>query len=842
MTSACHGRFTSKRPEKKRKEKIFEVVTTLFLFILSCLFSDVSMAKFPEQYYPGQDRPRLWISAERSTAFAAAQAQGTQRWLEYKDLCDSLIDSDPSNDPWDLDHAPQHYTAPLALMYLLTNDSRYADRCLELMDDTPTDFSGYGDPDHESYHYLGLAYDWLHGYSAMTEAKKTAYRTKMKTVSDQFWTEDNLNASGTDSDQNLLTMTIHLFFGVAMYGDDPDAVDLLDRAWKGWDEGYYFDSGTSNRDLVKHALGGAYFTGFAYFNSTDSRGIAGFWLAMETACGYDIDTEEPELKPFWPAIVRSAIHLTEPGRERIYHYGSWQDPNALADQNWMHRAMTMAAYFSDQAGYGQEAALARGFAANVDLGYHSAEFEEFFFDTPGAAAANPYKANLPLVRFADEPDFLLFRDNWTASANWGMFIGDGSVPFDHQSPDHGHFFLWRENDYLTKGARSYESMMNGDFFNTLSIENACSVNGNSCSGTAIFDSEQRASISRHREGYGSLLFAYGMLEADGQWNDNPEEYQPVSNVESYRRHFFWADPYVVVFDRLRTKTPGWAKYRLRAMAEPSIDGDTVSQLSANGEHKLLQRTLEPSGATIQKIDESVLWSDLDDWIVNASERSWQSVVDIPATTSANILNVMQAGPSSMSHFDTLENLTGGGNAGVRIGDWVVLFSSEEGLRTAVDYDVANNVSGTRHLVADLEAGQYQVSVDGETVSVVVVEDGDNTALFQLEQQSSPTISVTLQVLEPEIIYVDNVNDCASMPPDSCRTTIQEGIGIATGPLVYLMVTGSAYFGGMQADVERLLYFSGGWDSSFASDDGETVLSGGVIVGNGTFEVKKLTLK
>ena len=60
-----------KTGEKKERED-FEVVTTLFLFILSCLFSDVSMAKFPEQYYPGQDRPRLWISAERSTAFAAA--------------------------------------------------------------------------------------------------------------------------------------------------------------------------------------------------------------------------------------------------------------------------------------------------------------------------------------------------------------------------------------------------------------------------------------------------------------------------------------------------------------------------------------------------------------------------------------------------------------------------------------------------------------------------------------------------------------------------------------------------------------------------------------------------
>ena len=56
-----------------------------------------------------------------------------------------------------------------------------------------------------------------------------------------------------------------------------------------------------------------------------------------------------------------------------------------------------------------------------------------------------------------------------------------------------------------------------------------------------------------------------------------------------------------------------------------------------------------------------------------------------------------------------------------------------------------------------------------------------------------------------------------------------------------MVTGSAYVGGMQADVNRLLYFSGGWDSSFAADDGETVVGGGLVVENGTLEVKKLTL-
>ena len=146
-----------------------------------------------------------------------------------------------------------------------------------------------------------------------------------------------------------------------MYGETAEAVALLDRAWKGWEQGYYFTSGTSNRGLIKSALGGVYFTGIDYFNSTDSRGISNHWITLKTACDYDINTQEPLLKPFWVNIIRSIIHLTEPSRTRIYHYGSWQDPNILANQSWMHRAMAASTCFAEQAGYAYEAAIGRGY-------------------------------------------------------------------------------------------------------------------------------------------------------------------------------------------------------------------------------------------------------------------------------------------------------------------------------------------------------------------------------------------------------------------------------------------------------------------------------------------------
>lgn len=708
---------------------LFKSLTLILMVMLGSV--QVVKAAFPETYYPDGTRPRLWLTSERVSFFQQSMNSNSDRWQAFKELCDSLIDSEQANDPWDLDINPQTYTAPLALMYRLTLDARYADRALELVDAAPATIHGYANPDHHNFEYLGLAYDWLHGYSGMTETKKSAFRLKMKSVSDEFW-EENINASGTDSDKNIITGFVHLILGAAMYGDDSDAVSILDRAWTGWEEGYGYAESISNRDMIKSALGGFYFTGMAYFPGTDAIGMSGHWQTFSTAYGYDINTLYPDLKPFWANIIRAVIHLTEPTRGRIYHYGSWQDPNTLPDQPWMRRMVTTAVYLADQAGFTQEASLGRGYADTVDIGYFADPFMEFMFDTSGSTTS-PYDGSQPLIYFGDEPDFISFRTNWTADATWGLFIGDGSIPFDHQAPDHGSFVLWRGDDYLTKGARSYDSMTHGDFFNTLSIENRCMVNEFDCSGTANFNAEKGAQMTRVRTQEGSLPFVYSMIEADGQWNENPDEWEPVMNVKSYRRHFFWSDDYVVVFDRLRGNKPVWSKYRLRAMSEPLINGDTVTQLSANGKHKLMQRTLEPSDVTIHKLDESILWQNEEDWVVPLEERKWQSVIEFSSSESQNILNVLQMGPASMTSFDTLEHIDTTENSGTRIGNWVVLFAQEESLLKSVSYSVSNSTAGMWHLIADMSPGEYEIRVKNQSAGMVTVKDQDNTALFETDK-------------------------------------------------------------------------------------------------------------
>ncbi len=730
----------------------------LFLSSLYIVASAAISPVFPPAYYPTKAHPRLWLTDERLAAIEQSRVANNERWINFKTMCDAIVDSDPNNDPWGLDTSPQNFTAPMALMYRLTHNSMYADKAMELIDKTSTDLTQYGDADHESFYYLGLSYDWLYDYEKMTDTKKNEYHTKMAELSQKFWDGYNINASGTDSDTDLLTGNLHLTFGTAMYGEFNDAVTMLDRAWYGWERGYYATSGISNRDIIKAALGGVYFTGMAYFPSTDIIGISGYFTTLKTACDYDLNSKEPDLKHFWSNTILSMISLTEPDRKKIADYGSWQDPNMLQDQPWLRRALTLLGYYAEKAGDNRSAALANGYAGQVDIGYYNDYFLELFFSREGSPSLSPYTADLPLVRFAKSPDFLLFRDQWDRKANWGIFRGDGSVPLDQQAMDQGHFSLWKGDGYLTKGARNYEALSHGDFFNTLSIENGCTLNGVPCSGTAIFNSEKAAEITRHRESDISPLFTYAMLNADGQWNDNPSEYNAKMDIKTYRRHFFWAKDYVIVFDRLRNKVPLWSKYRLRSLTEPLINGDTVSQLSENAQYKLLQRTLEPENIQINVINEKEAWQGVEDWIVNDTERRWQSVIDLPSSTRTNIFNVIQTGSASMSNFDTLEHLKTTDNSGVRIGNWVVCFSPEENLRDKVSYAITDSSVDMWHLVADLKEGVYGIYENNKAVGTVHVQAQDNTALFRT-QTISDSLSIKLikkvSNITPILIYLLN---------------------------------------------------------------------------------------
>ncbi len=707
-------------------------------------------ADFPSAYLPQGDRPRLWLTQNRLSTLQSARSMNTPEWQDFENECTDLL----TNVHW---NGPQCGIPYMALMYKLTGDQQYADRAIVFMDDTLNEPQGGDDASHGQYGYLGIGYDWLYDNSAMTPAKKQAYRDKMIHWSDTVWSLYNGNGTGgngQDTDMVIETGSANLLMGCAVYGDTSDAETMLNRAWWMWERGQgeippdgiprQWTDAQPVRIWIQDTIQGMYFPGWDYFIGDDAVGLAEYWITLRTACGYDINVLEPELSPFWPNVIRTTLDLTDPPRLRIHHTGDWQDPNLISSLAYLYHFLAIAAFESDVAGNTEWAGYARGYAQSVSSN-HSSEFLEFFYSDPTKPAVDPYTAGLPTIRYCDGLDYLFFRSDWTTNATWGLFSGQGGEPADHQTQDVGNFILWYNGDFLTKDCRIYSSIDDGVAFNTLSIENGTTWGSPRMSG---FD--RKASIDRHRISNTSPRFAYAMMQADDQWDEDPDEWQAVQRIDSYRRHFFTAGNYVVVFDRLRTSDVGWCKYRLRALTQPTLSGTTITQLSPDLNSKLLHKTLEPATCSFTLVDESTAWNGLfEDWEIPLSERKWQYEIQPPDTDSVDFLNVMQMGPAGMTDFDTMQHITGSGNSGVRIGDWVVVCATEETLRWSVEYTVDQPDTTLHHLVTDLTPGTYQLTINGSDTDTITVSDNDNTALFTTSPDTDPmTITLTQTGYQP----------------------------------------------------------------------------------------------
>lgn len=716
------------------------------LCFLVFFLADPGRAAFPTAYSPDGSRPRLWLTSERLSELNAARLADTPQWRSFQHECQSLL----GEDPWD---GVQTGVAYMALMYRLTGDTQYANRAFDFMDRAEDDSSACAyDVAHTAHEYLALGYDWLYDLISANATRKANYIQKMTNLSADIW--ENYNDSGTggssqDTDAIIVSGSQHLMLGCALYGDTAAAADMLDRAWMLWERGQGLAPEENSeqrltahpiRTWVAQSIGGHYPTGFLYFMGTDGNGLSNYYTSLRTACGYDVPTREPNLAPFWPNVIRTLLDMTDPSRAMLHHTGDWQDPWGFNELQYLNKLIAIAGFESTRAGQPLWDQYARSYLATVDSN-DGDPFREFYYCQPSLTPLDPYAAGLPTTRFCAGADFAFFRDSWDTSAVWGLFSGQGSFPADHQNPDMGNFVLYRENDYLTKDRRCYSSTEAGPFFNNLAIQNRNPM------GSALpTGCEGPAAIERYRDGNANVPaglngvgpFAYAMMQADDQWDEDPNQWEPVIRVNTYRRHFFWAGDYAVVFDRLRTTDSGWSLYRLHADTEPSLSGTTISQLSSNGQHKLLHRTLEPANCSFAKVNETTAWQGVyEDYEVSAEERLWHYAIQPPDSDSMNMLSTMQMGPASLSDFDGLEHISTAGSSGAKLGGWCVVFASEEEPRDSAAYVVTAPAAGLKHLVCDLKPGVWALAVNGVASGRLQVKDGDNTALFATAETQGP---------------------------------------------------------------------------------------------------------
>lgn len=708
--------------------------------------------EFPQAYYPKGGHPRLWLTEERISALQQARTQNNTEWKKfYADVINTYM---PASTSWVTNAGTAPGIPYAALMYRLTGNTDYAARALYFALNANTSYTSaerYWITDNM---FMALGYDWLYDY--MTQEQRDQYAQRIIALADNMWSDahwsgDRLTYTSIDTDRNTIGVASYLMFGIALYGDYPDAaVKLLNRAWWLWTRGSGDLSSVHRsthprpvREFFRDAHGGIYYPGLAYYMGTDTKGLLQIWYTLKTSCGYDLSVQEPELVPIWRNLIRGVFDQTEPQRQKLFDSGDWQDQPVISDQPWINRFVYFLSFGAQMVGDSDWASLMLGYGDKIEGRFHDG-FYELMFSLPDHQVSDPYTGGLPLVHAYKGVDYLFFRNSWNTSATYGSFSGQGGEPADHQSEDTGAFMLYREDDYLTKTASGYRDFNDAGFvFNNLSIDNG-SKNGSPRVRDAF---ESKASMQRSRCHYEFPVFAYGMVEADGQWNLDPNDYAEnrliVSPISTYRRHFFWAGEYAVVLDRIRAKRSVNIKYRLRAQTIPSLQGNTITQLSENGKHKLLHRTLQPSGCNYTLLDEKTEWARDEaartgyyNYQIHNDERRWQHLIQPPASDSYNMLNIMQMGPAAMTSFDVLQYINDSENCGVRIGDWAVVFSDKEELRDHLQYTITEPGVKINHLVADLKTGSYSVRINGGEIRSFSVNDEDNTGYFTTDALAS----------------------------------------------------------------------------------------------------------
>ncbi|MCB1221744.1 MAG: hypothetical protein H7A35_14345 [Planctomycetales bacterium] len=712
----------------------------------SAVLREVRLQSIGSDYLPDGPHPRLWLTPERLSGLTDAMNSNTPEW--------QLFNIRAQQYQTELYWAGLNHTIPYPLlMYKLTGDEQYAQRAFQLLDDAPLEWEISCCPYHCQIHHIALGYDWLYDHPNMTPARKAAYIAKLETFSDMLW-EDALFSDGVgnsqDTDRVCMAGATLATIGCALWGDSERAPEIFERGWRMFTKGAgdppdsgvwreYTDA-ASVRHWVQGWGQGPWPSGWFYCTGTDFYGLKDWAETLRTACGYDVNELEPGFDTLWDSQIRAFIYSMSPDGDHAYSGSDWQDGDLLSGQAYIHTALASWADEAEQNGDGESAAWARHLQRNLP-GYHTDPFREFFFSASGnLAEADPFDANLPLVAKYGPVDMLSFRTGWGSTDSWGVFSGQGSVPCDHMQPDSGHFSLQRNGQFLTREAPGYKSFECGaQTYNTLSIENDTEQGHMKTTGM-----DAPASLLRWRCSDSPLL-AYAMLQADDNYDDNPDSWDPTLRVNSYRRHFVWVGDYLVVLDRLRTADSGWCLYRLRSETEPQLIGDTINQTSADGSQRLLHRTLEPAGCQISVVDEKQLLAEYYQYEVPDYQRLWQTQVSPPESDSVDILSVIRMGDSSLTDFDAnLQHISDAANAGVVQGPLCAVFAREEMLRSGCSYTVDAPQAGMLHLVGDLEPGSYSVTVNGQPAGVYACNSSDNTILFSTDDESAVSVVITKQ--------------------------------------------------------------------------------------------------
>ncbi len=703
---------------------------------------------------PTAAHPRLFLDNTTVQKLRLRASGQTREWQLFQQYLRTYL----TEDPWGGQFVDG--IAAFALGYQVTGDTVYAERALnwlrrwveELNVREPFEVSG--DDYAHTYAAVGLGFDWLYPYRGFGDSLRQAVIATMNrvyTYGQTSWNQGggDFEVDPHDSDQIIGGALTAFVWGTATSGDNPSAEAMVQHGRNLWHK--YITN------WIRAAIGGVWPEGSQYSYNTLYLLFA-FTEAERSASGRDPWVEEGGLNTFVANALRALLYLTVPSNDHILTYGDQEDDNA---HYWLRRnhAVALMAHAAERLGFREEAAWARYWIRelspdNLDMNL----WKLFLWFEPDKPRENYFQGELPWAYFADGTDWLFFRSNWTPQCTYGTFSAMWT-DVDHQFCDGGNFTIWRNGEYLTRQVRHYDFVFqidgkqqryDGEASNILLIQSDYVTDDevNAMGSPEYFASAGEPAITRYRVST-SPRFVYALADLGQSYNRVHDEWGGNSDrVVSYTRQFVHLVPDIfLVYDRSRTKDPGWAKYVLHAVTEPRIRGNKVIQFSESGRQVLVNRTLWPEHTNISVVNEAEVWNRqhglVDDWMIPESERRWHVLVRPADADSVNLLNVIEvADVSDTARMEEVHCIRAAAGIGAQVGKWVVLFALREKPMGAVRYHVQSSTDSVFHLVCDLVSDQAYDVYANDDLRLTARTGRDGTLFFRTGPVDSVSVEQT----------------------------------------------------------------------------------------------------
>lgn len=630
----------------------------------------------------------------------------------------------------------------LGLAYLVTQDKKYAQPLLKMLDDLNA-AAASGDvtavsvdstyASRSTAYALGLAFDWV--YPELGDARKAATVKTVNAYYDWFLNGDRVLDSDGPAYSNYFVG--HLLgygaMGYATSGDNPRAAEISAKI-RG-----LFDANIPPAFTTGADEGGFPVEGYVYGANTFVRM---FWYMrmVETATGEKIGSG-----PAWATdIVKTFIAALKPNLWQQSDEGEYTgDETAVIEPNQLATFTSLAADATTR-GYGSWLLQNYGEAplvSSVDL----QPMTKLLF--PVTDAPVDYRNAEPTYRHAEGAAMAFMRSSWDDNAVWSSFNAGFNRWTGHVGRSTGHFTIQRGNDYLLVNASQWKLMKEfsgstltgysgpgyiGNTFvspssawtNTLYADDGTGnylLDGDNYSGgQAGFSDNWPYTISQRAD------MSYIKLDATHAYQNNfyPDQYNNRAVVQYVRNYAFFAPGNVVVFDRVRMKSTAITydlRFYFNSNAPPVIAGGVAS--STVGASKLFMRPVLPATASMK-----VGWQQLDG--INFAPR-----VELrpgAATTDFDALTVFTAAGTDFPNAPPAIALQSDDQSmvGVQIQEpqreRVALFATATTDRIAGGVTYALASTGARHALYDMQPGaSYGVTatMSGSNVTVTVTPGG-----------------------------------------------------------------------------------------------------------------------